>query len=230
MSCDIMEFKLEIDRDACQGCGNCIVVCPVNALSDAVAGGCGDGEEKNFGVKAGGVEIYDPDFCTGCGTCVRACGYGAIELRAEVPEESREERVKIDALPPSGDRAEVLKLVEREGALSIEEIARRLEISPAKAASIVLALKNENRLFEYEKHTDGIREWYTYSTRPAPRKEERAEEKAAVVRVDPEKARQVRQSLSATLDSMDVVKIRFLIETGKLDKAIEELVSRVKEE
>ncbi|NOZ58553.1 MAG: 4Fe-4S dicluster domain-containing protein [Euryarchaeota archaeon] len=225
-----MGFRLEIDQEKCQGCGNCIVVCPVNALSDAVAGGRGDGEERNFGVRSGAVQIYDPEFCTGCGTCVRACGYDAITLEAEVPEESREERVKIDALPPSGDRAEVLRLIEREGALSIEEIARRLGIAPAKAASVVLALKNENRLFEYEKQSDGLREWYTYSTRPPAKKKEAAEEKAAVVRVDPEKAKRVRQSLAATLSSMDVVKIRFLIETGKLDKAIEELVSRVKEE
>lgn len=225
-----MGFRLEIDPETCQGCGNCIVVCPVNALSDAVAGGRGDGEERNFGVKVGAVQIYDPEFCTGCGTCVNTCGYGAITLKAEVPEESREERVKIDSLPPRADKAEVLRLIEREGALSIEEIARRLEIAPAKAASIVLALKNENRLFEYERHSDGLREWYTYSTTPPAKKKEEVKEEVAVVRVDPEKAKRVKQSLAATLSSMDVVKIRFLIETGKLDKAIEELVSRVKEE
>ncbi|WP_456475595.1 4Fe-4S binding protein [Candidatus Pyrohabitans sp.] len=226
-----MSFKLEIDPDVCQGCGNCIVVCPVNALSDSVAGGRGDSEERNFGVKHGEVQIYDPEFCTGCGTCINACGYGAITLKAEVPQESREERVKIDALPAMGDKAEVLKLIEQEGPLSIAEIAGRLGIQPAKAASMVFALKNENRVFEYEKQSDGLRVWYTYSTRPSAKtEEEKEEEAAAVIKVDPARARQVRQSLTATLDSMDVVKIRFLIETGKLDKAIEELVSRVKEE
>ncbi len=225
-----MGFKLEIDPDACQGCGNCIVVCPVNALSDSVAGGRGESEEKNFGVKSGAVQIYDPEFCTGCGTCVNACGYGAITLKAEVAQESKEERVKIDSLPAMGDKAEVLKLIEREGALSIAEIAEKLGIPPAKAASVVLALKNENKLFEYEKHSDGVRVWYTYSTQPPAKKEEEKEEAAPVVSIDPAKAEKVKQTLAATLSSMDVVKIRFLIETGKLDKAIEELVSRVKEE
>lgn len=226
-----MSFKLEIDPDVCQGCGNCIVVCPVNALSDSVAGGRGDSKERNFGVKHGEVQIYDPEFCTGCGTCVSACGYGAITLKAEVTQESREEKIKIDALPAMGDKAEVLKLIEHEGPLSIAEIAERLGIQPAKAASMVFALKNENRVFEHERHSDGLKGWYTYSTRPpAKTEEEKEEEAAAVITVDPARARQVRQSLTATLDSMDVVKIRFLIETGKLDKAIEELVSRVKEE
>jgi|Deesub1362A_J573_1020465.scaffolds.fasta_scaffold04347_4 ferredoxin len=226
-----MSFKLEIDPEACQGCGNCIVVCPVNALSDSVAGGRGDSEDRNFGVKEGAVQIYDPEFCTGCGTCVNTCGYEAITLKAEVAEESREEKVKIDALPAMGDKAEVLKLIEREGPLSIAEIAERLGIPPAKAASAVFALKNENKVFEYEKQSDGLREWYTYSTKPpAKKEEEKKEEAAAIVKVDPAKARRVRQSLATTLESFDVVKIRFLIETGKLDKAIEELVSRVKEE
>lgn len=57
-------FIRETNRDECIGCGNCVGICPVDAL--AIEGDCA---------------TVDKDWCIGCGLCVRQCSSGAARLR-----------------------------------------------------------------------------------------------------------------------------------------------------
>ncbi|MBN2282154.1 MAG: 4Fe-4S dicluster domain-containing protein [Candidatus Marinimicrobia bacterium] len=63
----------------CTGCGNCVSVCPVEALSLVSAN-----DPKNPKRK---IAILDENLCLGCGLCLRECNQGAITLK------SRPERV-----------------------------------------------------------------------------------------------------------------------------------------
>lgn len=220
---------IKINEELCQGCGNCIVVCPASALRDpSIAGGSGAEQEITFGVASGQVKIYDPEFCNGCGSCVRACGYGAIEIvQPELKEV--ETKLKADQLWLMGEKARVYELLKREAPLSIEQIAEKLGISTKLASNLVFTLKNENKVFEVDKVEDNGRVWYLYSTEPPAVEERREEEKeTAVVQVDPEKSRELRQAFNKLMTEFSTVKVRFMLETGKLDKLKEELIQKVR--
>ena len=80
----------------CDQCGDCVVVCPADALSRNKLGvvmidrkicvGCytciGFCERGIFERRPGVVVPYK---CTSCGICVKACPHGALEI-VEVPE------------------------------------------------------------------------------------------------------------------------------------------------
>jgi len=74
-------MKCKIDESLCTGCGLCINVCPVSAitLSDAAH--------------------IDNDLCTGCGACINVCRNEAI---IEVPDEMVQENVSGPAVIASG--------------------------------------------------------------------------------------------------------------------------------
>jgi NADH:ubiquinone oxidoreductase subunit F (NADH-binding)/(2Fe-2S) ferredoxin/ferredoxin len=55
----------EIDEAECVGCGQCVEVCPVDAITG----------------ETGEAHVIDPDVCIGCGQCVTACPIDAIEAR-----------------------------------------------------------------------------------------------------------------------------------------------------
>jgi 4Fe-4S ferredoxin len=79
---------LKTNRDACLGCGNCVIVCPVNALADPylAAGHLNELENKPLlEVENGAIMVVDQDVCGSCATCSLICPTEAIWLeRREV--------------------------------------------------------------------------------------------------------------------------------------------------
>jgi len=71
-----------INENKCAGCGSCVKVCPVNAIS---------GESKK-------PHIIDSKICIKCGSCMEACPekYSAVEIKTglALEEVKREEKVK----------------------------------------------------------------------------------------------------------------------------------------
>lgn len=69
-----MKFELKIDEKKCNGCGNCVTICPINAVeaSDIV-----------LRIKDGDAILFTPEKCDGCGVCVEACPVNAIEITVE---------------------------------------------------------------------------------------------------------------------------------------------------
>ncbi|NYT02268.1 MAG: 4Fe-4S dicluster domain-containing protein [Methanosarcinales archaeon] len=75
---------LETDEEACLGCGNCVIVCPVNALSDPylAAGHLNELDEKPLlEVKNGTVHVVNQEACGSCATCSMICPADAIWLK-----------------------------------------------------------------------------------------------------------------------------------------------------
>jgi len=57
----LAESFYRVDRSTCTGCGDCVDVCPVNAIEII------DGKSH-----------IDPEKCIGCGFCQGVCSYDAI--------------------------------------------------------------------------------------------------------------------------------------------------------
>ena len=89
-------FLPEIDEDNCNGCGKCVNVCPVEAMTLVTA----NDPEKPKRKKA----KLEADICLGCAVCVRACTKEALSLS------SREKRV---ITPKDGVHRVVLMALER---------------------------------------------------------------------------------------------------------------------
>lgn len=61
-------IRLWVFENLCDGCGDCLAACPVDALSAAAEG------------SASRAPVIDHDRCTACGDCVRACPRNALAL------------------------------------------------------------------------------------------------------------------------------------------------------
>jgi len=72
-------FLPVVNDDACNGCGRCVIACPVEAMTLVSA-------NEGRDTKARKAKL-DEDICLGCGVCVRTCARGGLSL------ESRPERV-----------------------------------------------------------------------------------------------------------------------------------------
>jgi NAD-dependent dihydropyrimidine dehydrogenase PreA subunit len=57
-------FIRQTDKDKCIGCGNCVKICPVDAIAIE-----------------GDYATVDEHWCIGCGLCVRQCSNGAARLK-----------------------------------------------------------------------------------------------------------------------------------------------------
>ncbi len=57
-----MAETISIDVATCLGCGQCVLVCDVDAL-----------------VSKFGLAVVDPEQCVACGDCIDACPVNAIE-------------------------------------------------------------------------------------------------------------------------------------------------------
>jgi ferredoxin len=81
--------------DNCSGCGNCLPVCPVGALTLLSEGAQGEGRKR---------VVVDEPRCLGCGVCVRNCPRQALTML------SREKRV---ITPINSVHKAVLMAIER---------------------------------------------------------------------------------------------------------------------
>jgi ferredoxin len=66
-------FLPEIDESDCTGCGKCVNICPVEAMTLISANDPKKTKRK--------IARLDADICLGCGLCVRACPTKAITLK-----------------------------------------------------------------------------------------------------------------------------------------------------
>jgi ferredoxin len=89
-------FLPQIADDTCNGCGKCINVCPVEAMTLVSA----NNPQKPKMKKAKLLE----DICLGCGVCVHSCSIGSLSLK------SRKDRV---ITPINGTHRIVLMAIER---------------------------------------------------------------------------------------------------------------------
>lgn len=89
-------FIPKLEQSNCNGCGKCVNVCPVEALSLVSAN-----DAKNPKTK---MVKLEEDLCLGCGLCVRECQVDAIKMV------SREERV---ITPMNGVHRAVVMAIER---------------------------------------------------------------------------------------------------------------------
>lgn len=124
-------------EEACTGCGNCVVACPINALKvDEAYGGKGGGVELKI---ENGVSCVISDACNGCGVCVVACAQRALSIKALEPYSALKElRISEMSSQKSKDDGEVIEEYETEGLM-------RFKIDPGKRAlleGILSALKN----------------------------------------------------------------------------------------
>lgn len=79
----VLTSTLVTDRDDCLGCGNCVIVCPVNSNSDKeIAAGClNDIDDKPLlEVENGAIKVIDQEVCGSCGACALICPTSAIWL------------------------------------------------------------------------------------------------------------------------------------------------------
>jgi len=83
-------------EEECNGCGKCLNVCPVEAMSLVSSNNPARPNEK--------LARLDMDICLGCGVCVRSCSQNAILLK------SREQRV---ITPVDGTNRIVMMAIER---------------------------------------------------------------------------------------------------------------------
>jgi ferredoxin len=220
-----MGFEFEIDDDLCVGCGNCVVVCPVDALNSAdIAGGKGDNiEELTRLVSNGRAIVVDSDLCNGCGTCVIACPTDALILTNRAPELI----VKIvegEENDLVGIKADIFNLLKKQENLMIPQIAQALGITAREVFLHLMALKREDRVFEGERM--GGRFAYT-TIQPTPVVIEAKGEEEVLV-IDKEKAERIRTKLEAAIDSFTKTKVRLMIETNKLDRALEVVTDKPK--
>jgi ferredoxin len=212
-----MAFELIVEEEKCAGCGNCVVVCPVNSFhSMEISSGKGD---DSVLIKLGGGSAYmhDPDLCNGCGSCITACPYGAIEIRVQAQRE-KQETVKSSAPRMTGDKLAVFEKIKEMAPVTVPELSDALGMDVRETLQQVYALKGEGKILEYGKR-DGE---FLYSTEK-PEPEGGEVRKEITIKVDPEKAAQLRAKLEAAIPTINKVVIRSFIERDQLEKAEEKL-------
>ena len=89
-------FLPEIETDKCTGCGKCVEICPVEAMTLVSANDPHKPKRK--------IAAVNEDLCLGCGLCVKVCKFEALSLK------SRAKRV---ITPLNGAHKAVVMAIER---------------------------------------------------------------------------------------------------------------------
>ena len=199
-----------------------MVVCPVDALNSAdIAGGKGANLKELTRLISGGRAIQvDVELCNGCGTCVISCPTDALILTTDAPEEFVRV-VQAEETDLVGVKADIYFLLKKQENLTITQIAQALGIGAREVFLHLMALKREDRVFEGER----IGGRFAYTTiQPKPVEAEVKLEEAIVV--DQEKAERMRKKLEEAINSFTQTKVRLMIETNKLDRALEVVTNK----
>lgn len=89
-------FIPAIDNNLCNGCGKCVTVCPVEAMTLGSANSDQQPEQKKA--------LLNEERCLGCGLCARACAWRSIVLKP---------RAKRVLTPMNGVHKAVIMAIER---------------------------------------------------------------------------------------------------------------------
>ncbi len=88
----VKKYPRYIDESACTGCGDCVLICPVEVYNRFDAGiGVRKAIYKPHPQAVPDLVVKDPEHCIECGLCYDACGPDAIK------REDTEQRVTINA-------------------------------------------------------------------------------------------------------------------------------------
>ncbi len=76
----IKKFPRFIDEEACTGCGDCVLICPVEVYNRFDAGiGVRKAIYKPHPQAVPDIVVKDPEHCIECGLCYDVCGPDAIK-------------------------------------------------------------------------------------------------------------------------------------------------------
>jgi heterodisulfide reductase subunit A len=88
-SVTIKKYPRYVDESTCNGCGDCIQICPVEVYNRFDAGiGIRKAIYKPQPQSVPDIVIKDPEHCIECGLCYDACGPGSV-LHEDAPKEIR---------------------------------------------------------------------------------------------------------------------------------------------
>ncbi len=155
-------MRLVYEKEKCVGCGNCVVVCPLNLSLDVRAMG-GKGGGIRVKVKDGYVEVEE---CPLCGVCVKYCPFGALriegkgfkefskeeEIFEEVKEEVEEKKVEKEVEISYTLNPELLRRIQVVGECLSTGLLRRLfeedvEITPAEMRNLIEVFERRGDVF-----------------------------------------------------------------------------------
>jgi len=213
-----MRYEFVIDKDKCMGCGNCVVVCPVDALNYAdISGGKGaisiNGDKMTRFVTSGAALVVNKELCNACGTCVINCPVNAIELRL-ITFSEKEEIISGGDASHFGEKEQIYELIKKEKGLTIPEIAKIMGMVQRNAFTHVMSLKKEGRLWEGEKREG----WFVYIAEQPKAKEDAAV--SEVIAIDKERAEKLKVKLEEAISKLGDRKVKMMVERGNVDKAL----------
>ncbi len=155
-------MRLIYEKEKCVGCGNCVVVCPLNLSLDVRAMG-GKGGGISVKVKDGYAEVEE---CPLCGICVRFCPFGALrietkpvkeferseEIFEEVKEEVEEKKVEKKVEITYKINRELLRRIQIVAECMSTGLMRRLfeedvEITPAEMRNLIEVFERRGDVF-----------------------------------------------------------------------------------
>lgn len=134
----------EIDARTCNGCGKCVEVCPVEAMSLVSAGDPRHKKKKKARL--------DEEICLGCGICVRSCPEEGLRLRSRalrvIPPLNGTHRAVVMAI----ERGKLQNLIFDQGAFQSHRVMASilgaiLEMPPVK--QVMASRQIKSRYFEW---------------------------------------------------------------------------------